>query len=72
MAEIPEIGMINQKLKSKVNWIRRRTIGSVTYEETINVINLNQTLLNRIKQHGICSNGLTSKILKRQRLPART
>jgi len=50
MAEIPETDFFGQNLKSEKSWIRRRTIGSVTYEENINLINFSQSLDTKIKQ----------------------
>ena len=50
MAEIPEIDFLGNKFKSQKSWIRRRTIGSVTYEENINLINLDRSAHTKIKQ----------------------
>ena len=50
MAEIPEVNFLNNKFKSQKSWIRRRTIGSVTYEENINLIYLDRAVQTKIKQ----------------------
>ena len=50
MAEIPEIDFLGKNLKTEKSWVRRRTIGSVTYEENINLINFDQSLHRKIKQ----------------------
>jgi hypothetical protein len=36
--------------KSEKSWVRRRTIGSVTYEENINLITLNSDICLKIKK----------------------
>lgn len=51
MAEIPETDFLDNKYKSQKSWIRRRTIGSVTYEENINLIVLDKVVSAKIKQH---------------------
>ena len=51
MAEIPETGFLDNKFKSQKSWIRRRTIGSVTYEENINLITLDKVVGAKIKQY---------------------
>jgi len=50
MAEIPEIDLLGKNLKIKKSWIRRRTIGSVTYEENISLISYNLQLDRKIKK----------------------
>ena len=52
MAEIPEAGFFGQNLKFERSWIRRRTIGSVTYEENINLVNFTKSLEGKIKRQG--------------------
>ena len=50
MAEIPETDFLNKDFKSQKSWVRRRTIGSVTYEENINLIALNSSIRLKIKK----------------------
>ena len=50
MAEIPEVDFLNKDFKSQKSWVRRRTIGSVTYEENINLITLNSGISLKIKK----------------------
>ena len=50
MAEIPEIDFLNNNFKPQKSWVRRRTIGSVTYEENINLITLNSGIRLKIKK----------------------
>jgi hypothetical protein len=50
MAEIPEVDFLNNDFKSQKSWVRRRMIGSVTYEENINLITLNSSIRLKIKK----------------------
>ena len=50
MAEIPEVDFLKSDFKSEKSWVRRRTIGSVTYEENINLIILNSAIRLKIKK----------------------
>jgi len=50
MAEIPEVDFLNNDFKSQRRWVRRRTIGSVMYEENINLISLNLSIRLKIKK----------------------
>ena len=52
MAEIPEISFLGKSLKVERSWVRRRTIGSVTYEESINLTHLNRSMIRKIEQEG--------------------
>ena len=40
----------SHNFKSQKSWVRRRTIGSVTYEENINLIKLNSGISLKIKK----------------------
>jgi adenine-specific DNA glycosylase len=50
MAEIPEVDFLNNDFKPHKSWVRRRTIGSVTYEENINLITFNSSIRLKIKK----------------------